>query len=136
MAYIILNNTKRTVTLKRVKAYVIDKNTTYPVKKIPAKQKPTMDATAWATTPRTYNITAHVSETNREDLLSLEDDREMITLNDGSTTDDNCFLDNLGFTYFVGRGRGAGFPLYFPIEFEKEFSPSWLCSISLLSSSN
>ena len=126
MTDITLSNTTRTVILDQVAEYLIGKSTTHPVKKIPAKQDPTIDEGAKTTTPRSYRIGAKVDVATRDALLSLESDREMITLSNGSITDVNCFLDKgPECEFLVGReisGEGASRP--------------WICRVTLISSAN
>jgi len=122
---IILSNASRSVTLNQILSYTINKRTEHPVKGIPAKTLPTIHAESRSTTPREYSIRARVDGARRDTILDLENDREVITLNDGDITDNYCFLRDCEFNYDVGRVKEG-------VVMERP----WIANLTLLSSAN
>ena len=126
MVVISLQNASRTINLDWVTDYIISKKTSYPVQKIPDKQGPTIDPDGKTTSPRTYTIDAVVAKAERDEILNMESDRLVITLDDGDINDDGCYMDGSPeCRYLMGRdkdGLDEGRP--------------WTCHIMLLSSNN
>lgn len=117
---ITIESASYSITLTKVRSYIITATSNTPSYDIPGKEVPTVDIDATVTKPTTYRITADITDAEKVIMNNMIGERTyLFMITDDENPEINVTLDNIEFSVNVGKPE---------TEIDK-----WLVSITLSS---
>ena len=101
---ILITSTSKSVTLSKIRTYVIASQSNTPAYDIPGKEAPTVDSDTTVNKPTTYRISAEISDGEKWVIETMRGERQSaFTMKDGESSTKNVTLDNIEFSANVGK---------------------------------